>query len=135
VTLNGRDRIVAAGSHTVHQWGLARFDADGGLDRSFGDDGKVTTGFPGEGGAPVPYAVELDSRARIVVAGRLGFRCALARYRPNGNLNERFGRNGKVVKKFGSGPSICKGLAVDPHDRPVVAGTAKHRFAVARFLG
>jgi hypothetical protein len=73
VALDPRGRIVAAGPDTVHQWGLARFDGDRRLDRSFGEDGRVTTGFPGERGAPVPNAVELDSRARIVVAGRFGF--------------------------------------------------------------
>jgi uncharacterized delta-60 repeat protein len=136
IVLDPRDRILAAGENTVHQWGLARFRVAGGLDRSFGDDGKVTTGFPGESGAPVPSAVEIDSRSRIVVAGRFGFAFALARYQPNGNLNRHFGHNGKVVKDFGSGhPSSCKALVVDSRDRPVVAGIAKRRFAVARFLG
>jgi uncharacterized delta-60 repeat protein len=136
ITLDPRGRIVAAGQDTVNRWGLARFGADGGLDRSFGDGGKVTTRFPGESGAPVPSAVEIDSRARIVVAGRFGFRFALARYQPNGSLNRNFGHNGRVVRDFGSGhPSSCKALAVDSRDRLVAAGGANRRFAVARFLG
>jgi uncharacterized delta-60 repeat protein len=133
ITLDSHDRIVATGYDTVKYWGLARFGADGSLDRSFGDDGGVTTGF--HRGGPTPHAVAIDSRARILVAGREVSEWAIARYQANGSLDKRFSHNGKVLKDFGSEHSSCNAMAIDAHDRPVLAGVAKGRFAVARLLG
>ena len=130
-------RIVAVGGTSGNGWAVARFGVSGGLDPSFGNDGQVGTGFPGSVGGADANAVAIDSRNRIIVAGRYGFRFALARYRPNGTLNRSFGRNGRVVKDFGSAErsASCKAVAIDSHKRPVVAGFAKRSFAVARLLG
>jgi uncharacterized delta-60 repeat protein len=136
IAADPRGRIVVTGRGGQHQWGLTRFDSDGDLDRTFGDNGKVASGFRNKRTAPVPKGVAIDSSGRIVVAGLLLPAFALTRYQEDGALDRHFGRRGKVVKDFGFGDrSSCNALAIDARDRPVVAGVAGRRFAVARVLG
>ena len=102
VAIDSQGRIVAAGGTTEAngEFALARYEPNGGLDPSFGSDGKVTTHFRSEG---IAHSVAIDSRDRIVAAGA---RCidypdcdfAIARYKPNGSLDRSFSRNGKVTK-------------------------------------
>jgi uncharacterized delta-60 repeat protein len=94
----------------------------GQLDRSFGNDGTVTTHFKGGLDA---NAVATDSRGRIVAAGIV---CAtdcsigVARYRPNGTLDPSFGGFGEVVTHFDDGLDQVNAVAIDAQDRIVVAG-------------
>jgi len=136
LALAAKDKIVAVGfdkKEPKDRWALARFGNRGGIDTSFGDHGQVSTGFSGRQKV-FPRALAIDSKDRIVVAGAPQF--ALARYRPNGNLNRRFGSHGRVQENFGQRYAhYAYGLAIDSRDRPVVAGFAKRLFAVARFLG
>ena len=135
LALDARDKVVAVGfdkKEPKDRWALARFGHGGRIDTSFGDHGQVTTGFSGKQRV-FPHALAIDSKDRIVVTGAPQF--ALARYRPNGNLNRRFGSHGRVQEDFGQRYAhYAYGLAIDSRDRPVVAGFAKRLFAVARFL-
>lgn len=79
------NRLVAAGNvGPFVDFGLARYRADGALDRSFGSGGKVTTDFVGQTDEAFGLAVQADGR--LVAAGfttsefgEMDF--ALARYR------------------------------------------------------
>jgi uncharacterized delta-60 repeat protein len=78
-------KLVAAGNvGPFFDFGLARYKADGTLDRSFGSGGKVTTNFAGQTDEAFGLAVQADGR--LVAAGfmlsefgEMDF--ALARYR------------------------------------------------------
>ena len=78
-------KLVAAGNvGPFFDFGLARYKADGTLDRSFGSGGKVTTDFAGQTDEAFGLAVQADGR--LVTAGfmlsefgEMDF--ALARYR------------------------------------------------------
>jgi uncharacterized delta-60 repeat protein len=76
-------KIVAVG-HTGGDGGrfaLVRYDLDGGLDATFGGDGRVTTNFTA--GEDLAFGVAVQADGRIVAAGRAGGsggRFALARY-------------------------------------------------------
>jgi uncharacterized delta-60 repeat protein len=131
VAIDGKDGIVAVGDdrHSPPKWALARFGRGGRLDPKFGTDGQVVTGM-GRFRGLTAYGVAIDSRKRIVVAG--GHHFALARYQTDGHLDRSFGDDGKVFRDFGSD---AFGVAIDSGDRPVLGGHAKHRYAVARFLG
>jgi uncharacterized delta-60 repeat protein len=67
VTIDSRRRIVAAGhrwkAYGDDQFALARYNPDGGLDRSFSRNGKVVKPDA------VANSVTIDSRDRIVAAG------------------------------------------------------------------
>ena len=111
-------KIVAAG--TAGDWrasrpfrfALLRLTADGALDRSFGEGGKVVTGFARN---PFDSAAALvrNPDGTLVVAGghkvRIGeapSNFALARYRANGALDVRFGRGGLLQTDLGRDEQI-----------------------------
>ena len=111
-------KIVAAG--TAGDWlasrpfrfALLRLTADGALDRTFGEGGKVVTGF-----ARNPFdlagAVVRNPDGTLVVAGGHKVRTgetpsnfALARYRANGALDARFGHGGLLQTDLGRDEQI-----------------------------
>jgi uncharacterized delta-60 repeat protein len=139
VAIDSQGRIVAAGG-TNGGFALARYHADGSLDPSFGDDGRVTTEFA-YGNAD---DVAIDSAGRIVAAGyrptgdgsedRSVF--AVARYKPVGGLDPSFGAGGKVTTDFGAETlDEAFSVAIDSEDRIVAAGYRSGDFALARYIG
>src|SRR5439155_20064833 len=82
---------------------LARYNADGTLDASFGAGGKVVTDF---GGNDVANGFTFQPDGKIVVVGRtdggLMGDFAVARYNTDGTLDTTFGTGGKVVTDSGS---------------------------------
>jgi uncharacterized delta-60 repeat protein len=74
-------KIVVAGvARTVSStdFALARYNADGSLDNSFGNNGKMTTDFSGQGDSGRALAMQPDNK--IVLAGTTSTTFALARY-------------------------------------------------------
>jgi uncharacterized delta-60 repeat protein len=114
LAIDVEDRIVAVGwtSHDSchYRWALARYRADGGLDATFGGDGRVVTAF-GHNDSRAE-AVEVGDDNKISVAGSDTARgcginpppdtgsAALARYRSNGKLDATFGGDGRVTTAF-----------------------------------
>jgi uncharacterized delta-60 repeat protein len=106
---------------------VARLLPDGRPDPAFSRDGVVLVEHGH--GDDVIEAVALQGR-RIVVAGagrsigssRGGF--GVARLRPDGALDRRFGRRGRRVVAVGGGWAVAQALAVTRGGRLVVAGSA-----------
>jgi uncharacterized delta-60 repeat protein len=118
---------------------LARFDLDGTLDETFGIDGLVRTGIALRAGA---FALALQPDGKIVVAGGvvgsladpLTVDLALVRYHPNGDLDQSFDGDGKLITDFGS-VDLAQAVLVQPDGRIVAAGvSANQGMAFARFL-
>jgi uncharacterized delta-60 repeat protein len=137
-------KIVAAG-HVSRDSGtvvaLARYNADGTRDRSFGQGGRVETKV-GEG---FSYAAAIVGQpdGKLVVAGRAYVKpdgdFALVRYTADGRLDPSFGRGGVVVTNAGN----AWALAIQRDRKLVTAGADVvttpgaddgPRFALARFL-
>jgi uncharacterized delta-60 repeat protein len=104
VALQPDGKIVVAGKTDVRgasaeryccirDFALARYTPDGELDATFGKGGLVVTPFHGD---VQVEGLALDARRRIVAAGGGSGYFALARYTPNGRLDQSFGRGGKV---------------------------------------
>jgi uncharacterized delta-60 repeat protein len=94
--------------------------APGSLDHRFGGDGVVTAFATGG----VATAVGIDRAGRIVVAGytvRGGVDVAVARFRPNGTFDPRFGTGGRVRIDLG-GADAAFDLAIEPAGDIAVAG-------------
>lgn len=92
---------------------LARHNADGTLDTTFGVGGKViTTG----GGTPKSVAIQADGKAIVVGAN-------IQRYNTDGSLDTSFGDNGFVYTAY-------SGLAIQPDGKIDVANAS----VVARYL-
>ena len=122
-------KIVAAGESwngsTNYVFALARYNADGSLDTSFGSGGVVmTTVFPSN--SAQAYAVAVEPDGKIVVAGRaydaVREEFALARYNADGSLDTSFGSGGIVTTAFGTGDAAGYGVVVQSDAKVVVAG-------------
>ncbi len=142
VTIDGQGRIVAAGLSFKHPAGtffaLARYMPNGNPDTSFSGDGQLQTEFPNAHNA-FGQAVALDSKGRIVVAGRTNDTFAVARYGPRGGLDSSFSGDGTLTTAMAANASGGETVAVDDSDRIVVGGLAsfanpsKYEFALARY--
>jgi uncharacterized delta-60 repeat protein len=138
VAIQADGKIVAAGWCCAGQnFALARYNADGSLDRTFDGDGKVVTDF-GRDDRPLDIAIQADQK--IVAAGTTGRNVpdtdfALARYNANGSLDSTFDGDGRVVTDFGlSTGDGAAGVAIQPDGKVVAAGaTASGNFALARY--
>jgi uncharacterized delta-60 repeat protein len=90
-----------------------------GLDKGFGDHGRVLTKIPGKGFFTTRTTI--DGADRILVLDRLGDRSELLRYLPSGELDPSFGSAGRVT--IALDPSVyVSDVAVDSQDRVIVAG-------------
>jgi uncharacterized delta-60 repeat protein len=125
------------------QFALARYLPDGSLDPSFGDGGLVLTDFG-------PYydlalALTIQPDGKIVAAGvsYAGMSYidpsafALARYNPDGSLDDGFGTGGKVTTAINDQTDVAWSIAIDTAGRLVVGGTVfvgDGAFGIARYL-
>ncbi len=159
VAIQSDDRIVLAGNtvkgfNSVCQdcpanngfnFALARYNADGTLDTSFGGTGKVITDIGGFsfGSGDGAYSVVIQGDGKIVAAG-LGNPLAsgnsdfaLVRYNTDGTLDTDFGGTGKVTTDFGSTTDYGKSVAIQGNGKIVVAGQfgdyPSADFALARY--
>jgi uncharacterized delta-60 repeat protein len=141
VAIQADGKIVAAGTGK-NKFALARYEADGTLDTTFGGDGKVTTNFTR--GYDSANSVAIQSNGKIVLAGDAGFCCeytgsfGLARYNPDGTLDTTFGGDGKVISNFTTGGDAAYRVAIQADGKIVAAGSAGFnglgaRFALARY--
>jgi uncharacterized delta-60 repeat protein len=114
--------ILAGYAHngSDNDFALARYDANGNLDTSFGNGGKVTTEISGQDGA---YAMALQADGKIILAGQTGVAgdFALVRYNPNGTLDTSFGTGGKIITDLG-GSATAFAVAVQSGGKIVAAG-------------
>lgn len=142
-------KIVVAGISYVksHQaFALARYNAAGSLDRSFGSGGVVTTLIDDWDDA---RGVAIQPDGKIVVAGAASGCCvddnslwdfALARYRPDGSLDPGFGDGGVVTTPIGTYTrDWAKAVVLQPDGKLIVVGdTTNERtqggFALAGYL-
>ncbi len=119
-------KIVVAGfasNGTNHDFALARYKTDGGLDTFFSGTGLITTSFGS--GVDLINALALQPDGKIVVAGQTQsagrYVFALARYTSTGGLDTSF-NGGGVTVTFGSGNDVALGVAVGPDGKITVVG-------------
>jgi len=111
VALQSNGKIVAAGTAWtpyLSLFALARYNADGSLDRRFGHDGTVTTAIGGV--VDEAHAVALQVDGRIVAAGYSynssrdnSNDFALVRYNSDGSVDHTFAGDGKITTAFEPG--------------------------------
>jgi uncharacterized delta-60 repeat protein len=137
VQKNGKIVVAGVANHTVDDrtWVITRFTPGGGLDPTFGTNGRVFTNITG--GDDQAYALVPGGHGRIVVGGYAGERFAAVRYLPDGHLDHTFSGDGKAFVSFASGPAFAYGMARAPGGKFVLAGqvensTGASRFGVAR---
>jgi len=133
VAVQADGKLVVVGTtyinndYTDEDFAVARYNANGTLDTTFGAGGKVRTDFPGL--AAVASSVVIQPDGKIVVAGGafplftfLGdFK--LVRYNPDGSLDSSFGNGGIVTTSFPGQGSYAFAVALQPDGKIIAAGT------------
>jgi uncharacterized delta-60 repeat protein len=142
-TLQSDGKLVVAGTYvnqsTPNAFALARYNADGSLDTSFGNAGLVTTAIGGGNGLAFGVVVQRDGR--IVLAGYSDGEdhdFALACYTANGTLDSTFGTAGIVTTNFSTNSDdIAYALALQHDGKLLAAGRVGQYpvfdFGVARY--
>ncbi len=83
---------------------MFRYNPDGSLDPSFGENGRVITALTKQEGTL--SACTLQGDGKLVVAGTSGTGFAVARYYPDGSLDPSFGQGGTVATRIGTGYTV-----------------------------
>jgi uncharacterized delta-60 repeat protein len=141
-------KIVVAGGRFMPDTGdfaVARYNADGSLDATFGTGGRVFTDL-NSGSSDSGRAMALQADGKIVVAGQSTTPVspadedfAVVRYNGDGSLDTTFGAGGIVRTDFGA--QFFEGafsVAIDGNGRIVVGGgsfsfATQRDFAIARY--
>ncbi len=144
IAIQSDGKIVAGGSstfvggYTMGDFALVRYNANGSLDASFGNNGIVITDIDPNGDAINSIALQDDEK--IIAAGirdvRLPntYKMAISRYNSNGSLDKTFNNNGIVTIRFEEGASIATSVSLQKNRKIVIGGTVAGSFGVARLL-
>jgi uncharacterized delta-60 repeat protein len=102
-------------------FGMARLNADGTLDNSFGSGGKVITTITG--GDDFSWSVALQPDGKILLGGNSGTPAfALARYNPSGSLDNSFGAGGLVTTSIGGAACDGRVVKIQPDGKILLGG-------------
>ena len=123
VTVQGDGKILLAGFDSPTGGGedfVARFDANGALDATFGADGFARTGFVSISGHGIGVAIQADGK--ILLAGVRGstVQAFVARFDATGELDLTFGTDGFTQTGFTSSSAI--GVTVQSDGMILLAG-------------
>jgi len=122
VALQPDGKILVAG-RTNLSFSMVRYESDGSLDTSFGNNGGVVTSI---NGGDTAYAIVVQPDAKILVAGtsvtsRNEF--AVVRYNSDGSLDTSFDGDGMVTTPIGLGSgAIAYAVALQSDGKIVLAG-------------
>ncbi len=130
VAIQNDGKIVMAGV-TSGKFALTRYDTNGGLDTTFGINGKITTDFGGTSDRELCVTIQDDGK--IVVAGSASGNFALARYDTNGGMDVTFGVAGMVTTDFSGNNDAGHSVTIQNDGKIVVAGVSSSNFALARY--
>ena len=133
-------KILVAGQewtpNTVAHYIVTRYLPDGSPDRSFGKRGKLFAGPKMYDGEATALAVQPDGN--FLIAGwaadtHFGFSGIAMRFKPDGELDLSFSRNGysRIVGGLGA---FLQDIAIQPDGKIVVAGEMFDRFMMLRMF-
>jgi uncharacterized delta-60 repeat protein len=131
------DGRIVAGGHTNTatrgvDFALARYQANGALDASFGANGQVVMPIHAGNSRDSIYALALQTTGgelKIVAAGGEGD-FTVARFNANGSIDAGFGIGQGLDAVFGTVIGAARAVIVTPDNKIVVSGHADHDFAV-----
>ncbi|MEX1188324.1 MAG: hypothetical protein WED33_03635, partial [Bacteroidia bacterium] len=123
-------KIVASGHYAqdllFFKFLMVRFNEDGSLDNSFGNNGVIKQSFANvddEG-----FSLALRPNGKILVAGFSGtqtynYNSLLVQYTPQGQLDSSFGTNGVVILDFANF-DVAEDVKLLPNGDAIVVGTS-----------
>jgi uncharacterized delta-60 repeat protein len=120
--------------------GLARYNSDGSPDKTFDLDGLDLTFFPSD--VPLIFAsAAVQADGKLLAAGYVQHKVAgspgnmdfaVARYLPNGSLDNTFNGSGKLTVNFGYSDA-ASAISVLSDGKILIAGTSNGRSIIARY--
>ena len=144
IQADGKTVVVGqSGVYPLFHSALIRYKANGALDRTFGNGGKVVAALDPGGDGLSALAFQPDGK--IVVVGSVihnNFLLAIitARFNPDGSLDQTFGTNGSVETTFGDSSAEGNDVILQADGKIVVVGftgagsyTDNNNFALVRF--
>jgi uncharacterized delta-60 repeat protein len=135
--LQADGKIVGVGFANNGGISVARYNADGSSDATFGTNGFVRTVI---GAATGAYAIAIQSDGKIIAAGysspavNVSIDFTLVRYNTNGSLDISFGNEGKVITSISSYDDAIHAIAVQSDGKIVAGGSSVTQF-VGTFSG
>ncbi len=132
IAVQADDKVLVAGYY-AEMFGptyisVARFNADGSVDASFGKNGLVINSIPGRA-----YAIALQPDGKILLEGIDGGNALTIRLLQNGTPDASFGNNGIVETSFGTGLSGGYAIAVQPDGKIATGGQVGSSLFLARY--
>src|SRR5256885_15463207 len=144
VALQSDGKIIVVGTASLangnNNLALARYNADGTLDSSFGTGGRVATAALGSNSSAA--AVMVLANGQIIVAGAsnvggAGSDFAVASFNSTGGLDSGFGTGGIAIVNIAGSGDYATGAALQSDGKIVVCGytggPATEDIAIARF--
>jgi uncharacterized delta-60 repeat protein len=120
-------KLVALGAFDYYDQSRAavlRYNTNGTLDPSFGNEGLVITGVSGRRDAVFAGALQKDGK--ILAAGNIttnaGNDLLVLRYNSNGSLDTSFSHTGKLVFDMSSTSEVLQALALQKDGKIIAAG-------------
>lgn len=136
VGIQNDSKIIVSGSTAIgseNNFAVCRYNQDGSLDASFGNDGKVISSF---GSSDTGYSMAIQNGGYIVVSGYTNSGTnhdfMLVRYDTEGILDEDFGTNGRIVTDFGDDDFSFSTLSLQNGDI-LASGRTGDSFALAQY--
>ena len=122
------DKIVVAGSCYIgsqYHFALSRYNTNGSLDNTFGNNGIVTTIIGNQGSSAKAIKIQADDKILVAGQGKVGNEVifALCRYNTNGSLDNTFGSGGIVITYVGTYGMACA-IDIQTDGKIVMAGIA-----------
>lgn len=135
IVLQANEKIIVGGytNTSPNQFALARYNSDGTLDGSFGQNGIVTSENTRRA---LGISMQIDGKILITGFGDIGppvNNIITARYNKNGTLDTSFGQAGVVftsINRFDAGFDIV----VQADGKIVVGGSANNDFVLVRYI-
>jgi len=142
VAVDGSGRLVVTGTDSVsgasQDFLLARFNANGSLDMTFGGAGVVRTDLAsGSSDRAIGLALQGDGKVLVVGVATDGTNpaAAVVRYDANGSLDSTFGVGGVALIYALPSYMVGHAAAVQPDGKILVAGVVSGRVALVRLDG
>ncbi len=144
IAIQADGKILVAGNSNNGSYDVftvVRYNTNGSLDNTFDLDGKVTTAIGS--GPNRAFSIAIQSDGKIVLAGESNnvssYLFALARYNPNGSLDNTFDTDGIVTAAILTYNNHANAVAIQNDGKIVVAGftsnsvSADYDIALLRF--
>lgn len=120
-------KIIAVGTSnngTNYDFAVARYNINGSLDNSFGNNGKVITSIGLQNDFATSVAIQTDGK--IVVAGICfvsgSEKYGVVRYNIDGTLDTTFDSDGKIITSIGNYSNRAYSIAIQIDGKIIVAG-------------